>query len=141
VLSVLFGLTAFLVRNQPIKHGIHLTPDQAGLDLPVDATDVAVLRYGRGTIAFEFTIDEAGFRTWVDCGIGSLESQAAAILIEPITSPTRVRRVLPPDAGISQENWEMVHRGLQYHWRKEDRAVIATYDSDEQRAFYDAHYH
>ncbi len=99
---------------------------------------MCVRRGFRGTITYEFSIDEPGFWAWVKDWPASIESQAAGLAVEPITVPTSVR-------GCSCESEEPpypeVTHGWRYSWSREDRNVAFIYDPDHGRVYFHANYH
>ena len=98
------AIAAFQPRDNPPQWAENVSRNESRLDLPADARDVSYCHGYRGTMAYEFTIDEPGFVAWVESGIGSLEAQAANIqlrpIVAPVTTPFRTRTgESPPDAG------------------------------------------
>ena len=131
VVAVICGLTSYIARGTLPRCAENVDRSKAPFDLPLEATDISYARGYRGTIIYEFTIDEDGFRKWVNSGIGSLESQSADVPLRPISSPVRIYRYNGQFATIKQ--------GLYYSWSKEDRGVDAVFDSTANRAYYCAH--
>ena len=109
--------------------------------MPDGATDVSYYRGFRGTRAFEFTIDEAGFRNWVSSGIGTIESNSAEVSLAEVTSAAKIVRYgdLSPEPDDPEE--AVITEGLTYCWEKEDRGVYAMFDRTTARAYYFAHSH
>jgi len=141
VICLLTGLTSSLIRSTPPRYAENVSVAEAPFGLPPNATDVSFCQGFRGTIAYEFTIDEASFRQWAADGIGSIESNASDTKIQPITDPesiTRFNRLSPELVGPDSIT---VNSGLHYSWSFEDRGVYAVFDSTTNRAYYYAHFH
>ena len=64
-ISLLTGLTASFIRSTPPRYAENVSVADAPFGLPADATDVSFCQGFRGTIPYEFTIDEMSFREWV----------------------------------------------------------------------------
>jgi hypothetical protein len=141
VIAAMTTLTSQFIRTAPPRYAEHVEPSASPFSLPEGATDVSYCRGHRGTIAFEFTIDEAGFRGWVNAGIGSIESESANIPVREITSPFIINcyHALSPELNGPKEI--AIANGLYYSWFKEDRGVYAAYDRDIGRAYYFAQFH
>jgi hypothetical protein len=135
VVAAITSLTTWTIRSQPPRFIEHATPEQAGLSLPAGATDVCCRRGFRGTISYEFTIDEAGFLEWAKSDPGSYESQMAGIPLKPIEKP-RFVSPLTKDGSGDREKTMIITNGYYYLWREEDRQVDYVYDKDRQRVHY-----
>lgn len=135
------GLTIFLYRSTPPQYAEHVTRDAAPFRLPEGARDVSFCQGDRGTIAFEFSIDEDRFIRWVDSGIGSLESQSAHVPLRSIVEPFTINRYYMLSKELTGPNTATITDGLYYRWRKEDRGVEAAFDRPTGRAYYFAHFH
>lgn len=92
-------------------------------------------------IAYEFTIDEDGFRKWVDSGIGPRESEYAEDLIRPISEPFRIHRYYCLSPELVGPEFATITQGLYYSWSRGDSGIYAALDSATNRAYYFAHYH
>jgi hypothetical protein len=133
VIAAMTGITLHFVRSTPPSYAEGVDASAAPCHLPIGATDVSYRKGGRGTITYEFTIDESAFRQWVNSGIGSIEAQSAGIPLREITTPIAIPRYSGGDITINA--------GLYYSWWKEDRGVHAAFDRTSGRAYFDAHYH
>ena len=91
-ISLLTGLTASFIRSTPPRYAENVSVADAPFGLPASAADVSFCQGFRGTIAYEFTVDEISFREWVADGIGSIESNASNTELEPITTPVSITR-------------------------------------------------
>ncbi len=69
---------------------MHVSPQEARLRLPAGATDICIRRGYRGTISYNFAIDEAGFWKWTELVGGSLESQASGVKILPVAGSVEI---------------------------------------------------
>ncbi|WP_148080103.1 hypothetical protein [Roseimaritima ulvae] len=134
-------LVIYLVRSTPPRFAENVSRDEAPFGLPAEATEVSFCQGFRGTIAYEFTIDESGFVVWVESGIGSLESASANVSVQPITTPYSVRRYDALTAKVTGAGAITITDGLYYEWSKEDRGVYAAFDRTTNRAYYYAHFH
>jgi len=139
VLAVMFATTAILVYTSPPRYGEHVDGSAAPIYLPKGATDVSFARGNRGCVAYEFTIDEPAFRTWVESGIGTFESRCAGIFIREIEEPFTIYRYGINIRGADAPSEITVSEGLYYSWSKEDRGVHAVFDRTTNRAYYDFH--
>lgn len=141
VIAITTGFAAFIVRSEPAKFGEHVTRSEGPGGLPAGATDINFGRGYRGTIAYEFTIDEQSFIAWVNEGLGSIEAQSAGVQLRPIQTASSILRYTAFGPSPSDDARAVIRNGLEYHWSKEDRGVHAIYDRDSSRAYYQAHYH
>lgn len=124
-------------RDIPPQRALHVSAEEARLNLPAGAHDVCVHRGFRGTIMYNFAIDEAGFWEWEKSRGGSLESQAANVEIKPITGGFTIYTCSDdPTQSIIEHT---ISRGWFYDWDKEDRGLHYAYDADLGRAYYSAH--
>lgn len=136
--SVLLAGFATTHRDVPPQHAMHVTPKIACLSLPNGASDVCVYRASRGTIWYDFAIDEQGFWDWSRGRVGSLESYVAGVPAAPIDQPFTISRCSEsgfPDAAHS------IKRGWYYDWSAGDRGIHYAFDADAGRVFYHAHFH
>ena len=140
-ICVLTGLTASFIRSTPPRYAENVSVAEAPFGLPANAIDVSFCQGFRGTIAYEFTIDETSFREWVAEGIGSVESNASNTELEPITSPESISRYNRLSTDLNGPDSITVTSGLHYTWWFEDRGVYAVFDSTTNRAYYYAHFH
>ncbi len=140
-IAFMFGCMVHAVRSLPSQFAEHVSRDAAPFDLPAGARDVCYARGIRGTLAYEFSIDQPGFLEWIDSGIGSMESEAANVPVKPITAPYTIRSYRSFSSDLSGPDRVTITNGLYYHWSKEDRGVYAAYDRAAQRAYYYFHAH
>ncbi|HEY2837907.1 MAG TPA: hypothetical protein VGJ26_02075 [Pirellulales bacterium] len=140
-IAAVLGVSTAMMRDPPAKFGEHVKRNEAPEDVPAGATDLSFGRGHRGTIAYEFLIDEQGFVDWVNAGLGSIEAQSSGAKLREINGSASIRRYpvfIPNHPG---ETSATVLHGLEYLWSKEDRGVHAIFDRDTNRAYYEAHYH
>lgn len=140
-IALVTALVAFFVRSTPPRYAENVPRDKAPFGLPTEATEISFCQGFRGTIAYEFTIDEKGFVNWVESRIGSLESEAANISIKPIAVPYSIQRYNSLTADLTGPDSITIANGLYYEWSKEDRGVYAAFDRTANRAYYFAHSH
>ena len=141
VIAILTGMTTYFLKTIPPQYAEHVSREKAPGNLPPGASDISFSQGGRGTIAYEFTIDEAGFIEWVNSGTGSFESEAANVSLKPITTPYEITRYGAFIANTNAPDSILVSDGLYYDWSKEDRGVHAAFDRKTNRAYYSAHFH
>jgi len=141
IIAALTGVASQFIRSSPPWYAENVDASAAPFGLPVGATEVSYCKGYRGTIAFEFTIDESAFREWVNSGIGSIESESAGIPLREITSPYVITRYHAYAPKLDGPNDITVNTGLYYSWSKEDRGVYAVFDRATSRAYYHAHCH
>jgi hypothetical protein len=141
VLAFVAALVFCVVKSTPPMYAEHVSRDEAPVKLPPGARDVSYCQGFRGTIAFEFTIDEDQFVEWVQSGIGSLESNAADVPLKPIAEPFTITRYYALTKELEGPDFATIKDGLSYRWTKEDRGVSAAFDRGAGRAYYFAHFH
>jgi hypothetical protein len=134
------AVTSRFLRSAAPPFAENVEASAAPVDLPAGATDVSYAKGFRGTVAYEFTIDEEGFREWVAAGIGSFESRSAQVPLREIVFPARIIRYYFY-ADLPGPDTATIEHGLDYSWSKEDRSVRAVYDRATGRAYYHAVYH
>lgn len=138
---IVTSLTIYFISHTYPPFAEHVTRDQVPFSLPHDAQDISYARGMRGTKAYEFAIDEAGFINWVNSGIGSIESESADVPILTINAPRTIpsyRAFMPNSTDLEKAT---ITSGLYYDWQKEDRGVHAVFDRSAMRAYYYAHFH
>ena len=138
ILAVMAGLTTGLIRNHRPRYGVDVDRQHAPAGVPEGATNIHYCYHQRPyCIAYEFTISEEEFRRWVEGGIGSLESNAANVPLEPIVGSEEIARYCAfgprPINGTDQAT---VTNGLRYFWSEEYRMVHAVFDRDTGRAYF-----
>jgi hypothetical protein len=141
IIASMTAITSQFIRSAAPRYAEQVDGSAAPFWLPAGATDISYARGHRGTIAYEFSIDESGFREWVDSGIGSIESQSAGIPVREIFSPITMRRYYAYWPERNGPDRITIKSGLHYSWSKEDRGVHAAYDRTTGRAYYYAHFH
>ncbi|MCE9553526.1 MAG: hypothetical protein K8T91_09155 [Planctomycetes bacterium] len=141
LVAVIAALVTSFVKAIPPRFAEHVDVAQAPFGLPPEAKDVSYFQGYRGTIAYEFTIDEAGFRRWVESGIGSIEAKSANVSLEPIEGSHTISTYHALTSALPGPEKVTLTDGLYYGWSKEDRGVHAAFDRVRQRAYYFAHYH
>jgi hypothetical protein len=141
VVDLVAALVLYIVKSTPPQYAEHVAREQAPFGLPAGARDVSYCQGFRGTIAYEFTIDENRFVEWVESGVGSLESNAAGVPLKPIAEPFTITRYYALTKGREGPDSATIKDGLSYSWTKEDRGVYAAFDRATGRAYYFAHFH
>lgn len=135
------GLAWCFIESAPPRCAKNVAREDVPFNLPADATEISYCQGFRGTVAYEFTTSECAFVEWVEGGIGSLESEAAGIPLQSITSSFTIQRygMLAPELGGPE--YGIIADGLYYEWSVEDRGVYAAFDRTANRAYYFAHFH
>lgn len=133
-LSLVAAGITLRVQSIPPATAMHVTAEQARLNLPEAARDVCVERGSRGTIRYEFAIDEAGFWAWQRWLIAE-DSEASHIKVQPIDTTFSIYTCTEDYPG------HQITGGWYYSWRDGDRGIHYAYDKDKQRAYYHAHKH
>lgn len=141
IVACVTALVTYSARSIPPRYAENVSRDEAPFGLPAEATEISYCQGFRGTIAYEFTIGEKGFVEWVESGIGSFESNAANVSLEPIGVPYSIRRFYSLMANSTGSDSVTIADGLYYDWSQEDRGVYAAYDRTTSRAYYYAHFH
>jgi hypothetical protein len=138
VIAAISSITTWTIRSEPPKFIEHATAEQAMLSLPKSASDVCCARASRGTITYEFSIDEKGFFDWVNSGLGTSESKAEGIDVQPVHDVFSILRYTNwrPRVATGPQDVVKITHGYCYSWSKEDRCVIYAYDKDNRRAYY-----
>lgn len=135
------AVVTYLIRSTPPRYAENVARDRAPIDLPAEATKISFCQGFRGTIAYEFTIDEKGFVEWVESGIGSLESDAANVSIRATKEPYTIPRYTSLMESSTAPESITITDGLYYDWSEEDRGIYAAFDRTSNRAYYYAHFH
>lgn len=135
------ALAFYVVKSTPPRYAEHVSRDKAPFGLPPGARDVSYCQAPRGTIAYEFSIDEDRFVRWVESGIGSLESNAAEVPLESISETFTITRYYALMKNPKGPGSATIKDGRFYSWTKEDRGVYAAFDRATGRAYYFAHFH
>jgi hypothetical protein len=131
--AVLAGAT-FGYRDIPPQIAMHVSPHEARLrSLPTGATDVCIWRGYRGTITYNFAIDETGFWEWTKSIGGSLESQASGVKIMPVTASIEIYD------PFARNGAHTITRGWFYDFHVEDRGLQYAYDAVQCRAYFSFH--
>ncbi|HEY1784677.1 MAG TPA: hypothetical protein VGG30_03980, partial [Pirellulales bacterium] len=135
-LAVAFFGFVLGIYGIPRQRGMHVSPREAGIALPDGASDVCFLRGPRSTITFDFAIDEAGFRHWVESDLDLSELKAADPPIKPVVESLRIFSC--SDDPDEQIVGHLVNHGWYYSWREGFHSRDKAYDSDTGRAYFDS---
>ena len=110
--AMVFGLAAFVAQDARTQYAEHLSPDETSLSVPPGASDICYCHGFRGTIAYEFTIDEQGFLDWVEERFdipNPAESKHESF--GPIDRETRIRRYVSLSADLHGPEYAVVSQG------------------------------
>ena len=94
---------------------------------------MCIQRGYRGTISYNFAIDEAGFWEWTKSAGGSLESQASGVKILPVIGSFEIQD------SFTQNGVHTITRGWFYDFHVEDRGHQYAYDADQGRVYFSSH--
>jgi hypothetical protein len=120
------------ITPQTVMHG---SPQEAWLDLPSGASDVNVYRGSRGTLMYNFAIDEAGFLEWSRAMRIPPGARDDGIKLEPIVGSFAI-------FTADQIDEVEIRRGWYFDWRSgHDSGLHYAYDADHGRAYYYFHTH
>jgi len=141
ILAAMVGATSYMIASTPPRYAEHIDPAAAPFRLPAGASDVSYRKGYRGSITYEFNINEHRFRTWVASGIGSRESDLAGVTVKNITDAFTIPRYTGWVPQSNEPEEVTITDGLYYSWSRQDRGVYAGYDRSSGRAYYYAHFH
>jgi hypothetical protein len=131
-LSIVIAGFAYGMRDIRPRYTTHASPLAAGLNLPAGASDVCVLRGLRGTVAYNFAIDEAGFWQWARSFDSSIEAHGRGKEVKAIANEF-VIITCSNDPTVSK----CAHT-IRHGWfhDDEDHGIQYAYDVDLGRAYY-----
>lgn len=132
--AVMVGMTAHAVRTAPPVAGEHFAAADAPVNVPADATDVCFARGMQGNAAFEFAIDEEGFRRWA----ASIAQQGEAAPLERLAISVAVDRYVSYAPQFSGTPNVTVNDGLYFDVTMRGRGGYVVYDRATQRAYYES---
>lgn len=134
--GVCLGIAMYFINTSPEHFAEHLEITNPPFGIPAGAKDISYCQGGRGTIAYEFTIDEARFRTWAEAEFAYREDtyheENGRMRV------TTYRTLLPGSRDVEQT--EIPH-ALIYSWAESDAGTYAVFDRDTNRAYYFSHSH
>jgi hypothetical protein len=145
LLAAILGLAAaatlsvLLVLATPPRYAEHVEYTVPPFGIPVGATDISFCQGSRGTIAYEFAIDEAGFRRWVTERVGTFESNADRADLRPIREPFILTRYSGLTSELTGPDRVKIDRGFRFQWQRDDRGIYAAFDASANRAYYYFH--
>lgn len=140
-ITVIAGVTAsvaFLVRQIKPQYAENVTREEAPIGLPATARDISFCQGMRGTIAYEFTIDEAEFKEWIHSRLGQRHPK---IPLHSIVSPFTITRFNSLSSELNGPASITITNGLSFQWTEVDRGIHAAFDRTTNRAYYYAHFH
>lgn len=140
-LACVAGLAIWFIQMTPPRYAEHVSADEAPFGLPAGATDVSFCHGYRGTIAFEFTVDEASFVEWVESGISPLESKSESVPLGSIDGPLKMKRCYALASAMKGPNSITITDGLYYGWTREDQGIYKAFDRNTGRAYCYKHYY
>lgn len=131
--------TSLMISTIPPEFAENVEYTRPPFDIPVGATSISFCQGSRGTIAYEFSIDEAGFREWLQKKIDSMGPMNSRNSIEPITSTFTMKRYVSLKRELKGDPNISISDGLRYSWHKEDQGKYAAFDRTKKRAYYHSH--
>jgi len=135
VVGVFLGLTTYFVREEGPQYAVAVSADEAPIDLPKNATDVAYCKGGGGIIAIEFATTEEAFRDWA---IQVQERYGEEVIaVAEIANACRIRNYESMIANSSAPLEVIVTNGLQFSWEVDDDIFgHGCFDRTTGRAYY-----
>lgn len=131
--------TSLMVSTIPPEFAENVEYARPPFGIPVGATSISFCQGSRGTIAYEFSIDESGFREWLQKTIDSMGPMYSRNSIEPITTTFTMKRYVSLKRELKGDPNISISDGLRYSWHKEDRGKYAAFDRTTNRAYYYSH--
>ncbi|MBN2294665.1 MAG: hypothetical protein JXM70_19710 [Pirellulales bacterium] len=135
---------AFTIRDAGKQYEEHITREEASArigGLPEGATDVCYCQRPRGMIAYEFTIDEAGFLEWAN-------EKRENLCLNPDSSMKEIQKGVPftithyaafiPDeaSASSKGGFVTIPQGYYYTDYESDNGYELGYDTATRRAYF-----
>lgn len=141
--AIVFALSAagaaYLVHRYGPPYAEHVAAGDAPFALPAAATDVCYARGSRGLLYYEFSIDEPGFREWIDDfyrSAGPNRPQLAEISdVMKYGDPCEIRRYTSL-ANLPGDRYARVTDGLCFARHNQDQRRQAVYDRAARRAYF-----
>ena len=142
IVSIMASVASYTIRLEGKQYAEHVTREEAPVNvfqLPEDVTDVCYCRRCRGSLAYEFTIDEAGFHNWAKNRLEYSPSNSAASIDKiqkgnPFTIE-RYTSLMPEPSSIENET-ATITQGYFYELWWQDEGLKLAYDSVNQRAYF-----
>ena len=146
--AIMVSVAGYMIRDADKKFKEHITYEETPANLiwlPEGATDICYGKRDPANMAYEFTIDEAGFRAWAASRPGATESNVASFVVKKIQKgqPFIVFRYIimkPLPSGNVATNVTITQG---YYCDNSDdivlddiRHVRIAYDSANQRAYF-----
>lgn len=138
ILAVMTASVTFLVGQTNSQYAENVSREEAPIGLPRNARDVSFCQGMRGTIAYEFTIDEAGFKDWINTEIAPRNPK---VTLNSITNTFRITRYNSLSSELNGPDSITITNGLSFQWTEGDRGIHAAFDRTTNRAYYFAHFH
>ena len=131
---VLVNGNMYFINTSPERFAEHLETTNPPFGIPAGAKDICYCQGWRGTIAYEFTIDEARFRNWAEAQFADRKDSHHE---ENGTMRVTTYRTLLPDFH-DVEQLEIPHAVI-YSWAEADAGTYAVFDRDTNRVYYFSH--
>jgi hypothetical protein len=138
IIAVMTASVTFLVGQTKSQYAENVPREEAPIGLPMNTRDVSFCQGMRGTIAYEFTIDEAGFKDWINTEIAPRNPKAT---LNSITNTFRITRYNSLSSELNGPDSITITNGLSFQWTEGDRGIHAAFDRTTNRAYYFAHFH
>jgi len=132
--GVCLGISMYFINTSPERFAEHLETTNPPFGIPAGAKDICYCQGWRGTIAYEFTIDEARFRNWAEAQFADRKDSHHE---ENGTMRVTTYRTLLPDFH-DVEQLEIPHAVI-YSWAEADAGTYAVFDRDTNRVYYFSH--
>lgn len=140
LISIVIAVTMYQHQVRGPRSAEHLNRADVPFAVPAEATDVSYGRSAFSTLAYEFTIDEPGFRAWVTQHFEKSDAPGRKLIeIKDVTtfgrecSISRYTSLIPDPAG---DHDAKVSDGLCFERHFEDQRRQTVYNRVNQRAYF-----
>jgi hypothetical protein len=132
VVGMTFGLVTAFVRGNPPRYAEHLEAVDPPFHIPRGAKDICFSQHWNDN-RYEFTIDESGFRAWVEKQRAGKPDEDDIAEIRGMAEVPTYRGALRHERGVE---YVRITDGL--HWSSADEYAQSSYyfDRRRQRAYY-----
>ncbi len=128
-------VAAFFIHTTLPQFAEHVEFESPPFGIPAPARDICYCQGARGALAYEFTIDEDGFRDWTQHRLGAVLTVVAQEL-RPIDTPVLMDRYSSLRSGLEQPDSVTITAGWYVEWSDRNRRVRAAFDATTRRAYY-----
>jgi len=136
VAAGIMSATTYFVHALPPQYAEHVLPEKTPFNIPENATDVCFCRNARLAKAYEFTIDEEGFRAWIEAGVDGVAPWHEDGSLWPIAGTYTIRRYHGLSPELTGPKSITIADGLYYEWRQGSERIYTAFDRETNRAYY-----